>query len=111
MPETTDRIAASPIVALSIFLAVPVVAAERAVNTAPEEARRILDATDTEGGLVIHLGCGNAELTVELPASDAYLIHGLDADADNVRRAREYVRSRGLYGRVSIDRQTGRRLP
>jgi outer membrane protein assembly factor BamB len=111
LPGTTNRITASLIVALSISLAVPVVAAERAPNSSPEEARRILDATGTEGGLVVHLGCGDAELTVELSASDGYLIHGLDADADNVRRAREYVRSKGLYGRVSIDRQVGRRLP
>ena len=111
LPGTTQRIAASLVVTLSVSLAAPAVAAERASNSLPEEARRILNATGVEGGLVVHLGCGSAELTAELPASNAYLIHGLDADADNVRRARKYVRSRGLYGRVSIDRQIGRRLP
>jgi len=103
--------AASLILALSLSLTVTVVAAEPASNSWPEEARRILDATGTKGGLVVHLGCGSAELTVEFSAGDGYLIHGLDADVDNVRQAREYVRSRGLYGRVSIDRQIGRRLP
>ncbi|MHB1033068.1 MAG: outer membrane protein assembly factor BamB family protein [Pirellulales bacterium] len=74
-------------------------------------ARQILDATDVRGGLVVHLGCGDGTLTAALRASDSYLVHGLDADARNVDLARRHIQSLGLYGKVSIDRHSGDRLP
>jgi outer membrane protein assembly factor BamB len=74
-------------------------------------ARQVLDAAGVRGGLVVHLGCGDGRLTAALRASDSYLIHGLDADAASVERAREYIRSLGLYGPVSVERWAGSRLP
>ena len=74
-------------------------------------ARRILDDTGTQGGLIVHLGCGDGRLTAALRATDSYLVHGLDADPANVGAARAYIRSKGLYGKVSIARLDGRRLP
>jgi len=64
-----------------------------------------------KGGLVVHLGCGDGELAVALRANESYLVHGLDADAAQVENARAYVQSLGLYGKVSIDRLEGARLP
>ncbi len=79
----------------------------------PEQqaAREILDATDVTGGLIVHLGCGDGKLTAALRASDSYLVHGLDADAGNVAKARAHIRSLGLYGDVSVERWTGNSLP
>ncbi|NQT38124.1 MAG: class I SAM-dependent methyltransferase, partial [Planctomycetes bacterium] len=74
-------------------------------------AQRILNATDVRGGLVVHLGCGDGKLTAALRAGESYLVHGLDADIENVDRARRHVHAAGLYGAVSIDRFDGRRLP
>ena len=74
-------------------------------------AREILDTAGVKGGLVVHLGCGDGELTAALRAGEAYLVHGLDTDAENVDAARRHVRSLGLYGKVSIDRFEGLRLP
>ena len=74
-------------------------------------ARAILEATGVQGGLVVHLGCGDGKLTAALGARDAYVVHGLDADAANVERARGNIRSVGLYGRVSVGRLRGARLP
>jgi len=76
-----------------------------------QHARQMLDATGVRGGLVVHLGCGDGELTAALRASDRYLVQGLDADADNVERARRHVRSLGLYGKVSIDHWPAAQLP
>ncbi|MGD8239752.1 MAG: PQQ-binding-like beta-propeller repeat protein, partial [Armatimonadota bacterium] len=76
-----------------------------------QSAQDILDATGVKGGLVVHLGCGDGKLTAALRASDSYVVHGLDREARNVERAREYVRSLGLYGDVSVDRLRGERLP
>lgn len=80
-------------------------------RSASAQASEILKATSVTGGLVVHLGCGDGELTAALRASDAYLVHGLDTNAANVEHARERVRSLGLYGQVSIDRFDGHRLP
>jgi len=75
------------------------------------QAARILETTRIKGGLIVHIGCGEGTLTAALRAGDAYTVHGLDRDADNVAKAREYVQTRGLYGPVSVDRLDGHRLP
>ena len=75
------------------------------------QAQQILEATGVKGGLVVHLGCGDGKLTAALRASDSYLVHGLDTDRAMVAKAREHIRSLGIYGVVSVDRQSGNRLP
>ena len=54
----------------------------------PGQAQQILAATGVQGGLVVHLGCGDGRLTAALHANDSYLVHGLDADPANVDQAR-----------------------
>lgn len=76
-----------------------------------EVAQQILQTTGTSGGLILHVGCGDGTLTAALGRKDAFLVQGLDPDPDNVERARQHVRQCGLYGRVSIDRLQGGRLP
>ena len=76
-----------------------------------ESAREILDTAGVRGGLVVHVGCSDGKLTATLRANDSYLVHGLDASANNVRQARVHIRSLGLYGRVSADTFDGRHLP
>lgn len=78
---------------------------------ADDRAARILESTGVRGGLVVHVGCDDPELLCKLRANDSYMIHGLDTDPSRVERAREYIKSRGLYGKVSIDRFDGRNLP
>jgi outer membrane protein assembly factor BamB len=72
---------------------------------------KTLQILDVKGGLVVHLGCGDGALTAALRASDVYLVHGLDADPANVTKARAFIRGKGLYGPVSVDRLDGPRLP
>ena len=76
-----------------------------------DSAEEILDATGVKGGLIVHLGCGDGKLTAALRANDRYLVHGLDADAENVEEARRHINSLGLYGPVSVDSIKGKRLP
>jgi len=87
----------------------PTVIAQTGNNT--RRARQILDTTDINGGLVVHIGCGEGKLTAALRASDAYLVHGLDVKGENVKKAREHIQSLGLYGSVSVERFDGQRLP
>ncbi|GAG15994.1 unnamed protein product, partial [marine sediment metagenome] len=70
-----------------------------------------IEATDVQGGLVVHLGCGDGKLTAALRANDSYLVHGLDSEAADVDMARDYLRSRDLYGEVSVEHWSGGRLP
>ncbi|NQU21639.1 MAG: PQQ-binding-like beta-propeller repeat protein [Candidatus Nealsonbacteria bacterium] len=74
-------------------------------------ARRILAETDVQGGLIIHLGCGDGKLTAALCAGDAYLVEGLETDAAKIEAARRYIRSSGLHGKVSVIQWSGKRLP
>ncbi|MGM0485713.1 MAG: PQQ-binding-like beta-propeller repeat protein [Planctomycetota bacterium] len=70
-----------------------------------------LPDTGVSSGLIVHLGCGDGRLTADLHASNQCLVHGLDADPANVKKARQYLRARGLRGTVSVDALRGSRLP
>jgi outer membrane protein assembly factor BamB len=89
--------------ALSVSIAQP--------GSPDSEAKQILSAASKTGGLIVHIGCGNGELTAALGASDGYLVHGLDSDPEDVQRAREHIRSRGRPARISVDHWKGKRLP
>ena len=100
--------------ALSLGIASAVCAIEKAKpgGPAPERAAgQILEVAGVHGGLVVHVGCGDGKLTAALGAGDAVLVHGLAVDPEAVEAAREHVRSLGTYGKVSIDRLAGARLP
>jgi len=88
-----------------------VLAAVCASLAAAEDAKALLDATSAKGGLVIHLGCGDGTLTTALRASDNYIVHGLDINAKNIEAARKHIQSLGIYGPVSVEQLTGKRLP
>ncbi|MBL7143598.1 MAG: methyltransferase domain-containing protein, partial [Phycisphaerae bacterium] len=75
------------------------------------QARQILEATGIQGGLVVHIGCDDGKLTAALGAGGSYLVHGLDANAKNVEIARKYIKSLGIYGKVSVDKLNGKQLP
>jgi len=76
-----------------------------------KSAQEMLKDSGVKGGLIVHIGCGDGKLTAAFRASDKYLVHGLDADAKNIRQARDHVHSGGLYGPVSIDAFDGKHLP
>lgn len=74
-------------------------------------AREILKEAGVQGGLVVHVGCGDGRLTAELGAGEAFRVQGLDRNAEQVEAARDHVRSLGRYGKVSIERLTSAELP
>ena len=87
-------------------------AGETAVNPAVlAHAREIQDATGVKGGLIVHVGCGDGTLTAALRTSDGFIVHGLDTDAANIAAARQHIQSLGLYGPVSVETWSGKRLP
>jgi len=98
-----------PVIVLWISCALSVAIAQS--ETYDEKAKQILDATNVEGGLIVHIGCSEGKLTAKLRANDSYLVHGLGTEAKNVEKAREYIKSLGIYGPVSIEHLNGKRLP
>jgi len=109
--ERTHTWAVTAVVALALVLGAGTENTAGGASPAQEQAKTILEATGVEGGLVVHLGAGDGKLIGALHASDAYLVHGLDRDAAAVEKAREYLRSKGLNGTVSVAVLTGNRLP
>jgi len=76
-----------------------------------QSARRILDATGTRGGLVVHVGCGDGRLTAALHAGSSFVVHGLALDQTDAEAARDRLQSQGIYGPVSVAVWSGGALP
>ena len=92
-----------------LFLAV--VRCHAIVLSPQQQAKDIIKETGIQGGLIVHIGCGDAKLTAALGVNESYLVHGLDPDVKNVTKARKYLQSIGQYGTVMIDRLPARSLP
>jgi SAM-dependent methyltransferase len=78
---------------------------------APDAGKKLLQTAGVQGGLIVHLGGGDGQLTAALRANDGCLVHGLDQDPANVEKVRELIRAKGLYGPVSVELLRGGRLP
>ena len=89
------------------FSSLPAVAA----HGEAEQAREILRQTGVKGGLIVHVGCGEGALTAALGAGGPYVVRGLDADAANIEKAREHIRSLKLGATASVGLRDGPRLP
>jgi len=98
---------------LTFVLAILVTSSSAAAQpfSAKRLADKILNDCDVKGGLIVHVGCGDGRLTAALRANESYLVQGLDTELQNLEKARKYIHSLNLYGKVSIDRLKGRRLP
>ncbi|MHC4981716.1 MAG: outer membrane protein assembly factor BamB family protein [Planctomycetota bacterium] len=111
-----DPVSSGVLAAAVVFVSVAVLYGEAPPDAPPgpperSAARRILEATGVEGGLVVHFGCGSGRLTAALRANDGYVVHGLDPDAENIQKARRHIRALGLYGKVSAEQWTDDHLP
>ncbi len=76
-----------------------------------DEAKRILDATGVQGGLVIQVGVGDGLLTSALRPNERYQVHGVDTDDTKIQAARKNIRAQGVYGDVAVDAFNGKSLP
>lgn len=76
-----------------------------------ELAQRILDAAGIKGGLIVHVGCGDGRLTAALGRSERYFVQGLERQDGAIAEARQHISAEGVYGRVSVKRWDGERLP
>ncbi len=75
------------------------------------EAQKLLTRAGVKGGLVVHLGIGRGDLTEALGNEGPFLVRGLTRDEKNVRAARTFLKQKNCYGRISVARLMGDRLP
>lgn len=75
------------------------------------EARDIVDISGSQGGIIVHLGCGKGTLTSALRVDKRFTVQGLERDWSLVMEARNTLFKSGLCGPVSIEHFSGRRLP
>jgi outer membrane protein assembly factor BamB len=98
----------------NLTIAVPLALTLTVAASAAEgsgDARKILEGAGVTGGLIVHVECGDGKLTAALHAGAGYLVHGLDSDPDNIKKARTHIRSLNLYGPVSVGSWAGSQLP
>ena len=62
---------------------------------AEQSVQGIVDASGFEGGLIVHVGCADGEITAEL-YKEGRLVLGLDADLENIARARAHFLEKGV---------------
>jgi len=85
----------------NVLLALGGMAFGQEAGTPQQRAAEILKATGVRGGIVVHLGSGDGELTAALKANDSYQVQGLDAQAEDVATARKNIRAKNAYRPVS----------
>jgi len=66
---------------------------------------------DADGGIIVHLGCGEAQRTMALRVNERCLVHGLDRDPARIATARRCLREKGIQGEVSVMQWDAKRLP
>ncbi|RMF88673.1 MAG: hypothetical protein D6741_18815, partial [Planctomycetota bacterium] len=76
-----------------------------------DDLSRAVRESGVQGGVVVHLHCGDGSRTAALRLDDRFLVHGLDADRVNVAAARELLQKQGTYGPVTVDWFDGVHLP
>ena len=74
------------------------------ISAAPaDEARTILDGAGVKGGFIVHLGCGDGDLTAALRAGEGFQVHGLDRNARKVESASGLAHSNTLRAVRGLD--------
>jgi outer membrane protein assembly factor BamB len=93
---------ASQLLSAVILLAFAAQSWTQDVDRQAMSAQEIVKASGIKGGLVVHTGDGDGTFTADLFANDRYVVHGLCDTRRNVGEAREHIKQRNLYGRVSV---------
>ncbi len=89
----------STILVIAMLVLLPRVAKP---DAAEDLARQILEQSGVQGGLIVHLNCGDGRLIAALGSDDRFAIQGLQTATERVEQARRHIRESGSYGRVSV---------
>ena len=70
-----------------------------------------LDRAGVQGGLIVHVGRASGKMLAELGEGQGRLVHALARDSAQVKKARDYLLSRHVYGKITVDLFNGSTLP
>jgi len=76
-----------------------------------DDASDVLAQSGVKGGIVVHVGCGDAATTQKLRANDSYQVQGLTKEADKVPALRDSIYKAGVSGTVAVSEWDGKYLP
>ena len=71
----------------------------------------LLAESGFHGGLIVHVGCRDAELIISAAQAPSVLAQGLVVDSERLVEMRGQIRNASLYGRVSVMSWKGPHLP
>ncbi len=91
--------------------ALPAVVCRGGERTASQPGQTLLADSGIPGGICVVAGAASADLPLTLAEQGGFVVHALFRDAAELGRAREAIRDRGVYGRVSADACDLKRLP
>ena len=72
---------------------------------------QIVEESASSGGILVHLGCGSGERSVQLSGNGRFVVQALDRDPRTVAAARDNIRTLLNYGPVSVNLLEGDALP
>ena len=90
---------------LVAFLFLPILAAQA------ESGVDLIKTSGVKGGFIVHLGCGEGDLTMQLAVGEQYLVHGLDTNSATVQQARLNLAQVQKFGKVTAGVYDGEHLP
>jgi len=64
-----------------------------------------------EGGIVVHVGCGDGREILTARLDERFVVQGLDVDGEKVQQARKNILAAGLCGPVTARQFNGKELP
>ena len=73
--------------------------------------KTLLHDSGIPGGICVVAGCAGADLPLSLGRHGGFVVHALLQNEADLRRARDAIRTCGVYGRISADRLDPGRLP
>ena len=76
-----------------------------------ESGADIIKTSGVKGGFIVHLGCGEGDLTMQLATGKQYLVHGLDTHSETVQQARLNLAQVQKFGTVTAGVYDGEHLP
>lgn len=71
----------------------------------------IVESSGVTGGFIVHVGCGDGNVTQQLLANDRFQVHGIDRSAEAIANGRKRLVEAGKYGPVSLAQWTTKTLP
>ena len=64
-------------------------------------AEDLISQSGVKGGIVVHVGCGDASVTRKLRVNDSYQVHGLTKEAAKLPELRDSLYKDGVSGVVA----------